>query len=116
MTHKPTLLVDFDNVLHRYTHGWYDGTAYDVPIKGSKEALQDLVNRGYEVVIFSSRDATQIESWLRANRFPPYRVTNIKEPAVAIVDDRAIRFTDWSDALGQILTRYPVRRDNANDG
>lgn len=113
--HKPTVLVDFDGVIHKYRYGWFDGTAYDEPVDGAKETLQGLVDRGYEVVIFSTRDAEQIEQWLRTNRFPPYRVTNYKEPAVAIIDDRAIRFENWDIAFGELVTRYPVRKENVNE-
>lgn len=114
MADKPRLLVDFDGVIHKYSHGWADGTAYDEPVPGAKEALQDLTNRGYEVVIFSTREERQIAQWLRANRFPPYLITNEKVPAVAIIDDRAIRFINWDAALRQIFSYYPVRKENEN--
>lgn len=112
MTNKPRLLVDFDGVIHKYSHGWADGTAYDEPVEGAKDAMQDLVNRGYEVVIFSTRDERQIAQWLRANRFPPYPITNEKVPAVAIIDDRAIRFLNWEATTRQVLGYYPVQKEN----
>jgi hypothetical protein len=80
-----------------------DGTAYDGPIDGAREML------GYEIVIFSTRDTEQIEFWLMKYLFPPYRVTNIKEPAVAQIDDRAIRFESWSQAYEDVLRLYPLR-------
>jgi predicted HAD superfamily phosphohydrolase YqeG len=112
MTNKPRVLVDFDGPIHRYSKQWFDGTAYDEPTEGAKEYLQELTNRGYEVVIFSTRDERQIEVWLRANRFPPYPITNEKLPAVAIIDDRAIRWINWTQASGQLFGLYPVMKEN----
>lgn len=100
-----TLLVDFDGVIHAYSHGWGDGTAYDPPMPGAKEALAELSER-YEVVIFSTRDAGQIAAWLIQHEFPPYEVTNHKRPATAIIDDRAVRFVDWPSALAETQQCY----------
>lgn len=108
--YKPKVLVDFDGVIHRYSRGWADGTAYDDPMPGAQFALSELELEGYEVVIFSTRDARQIELWMHDHDFPPYRITNVKEPAVAQIDDRAIHFTDWTSAVDELLERYPVRR------
>lgn len=107
---KPKLLVDFDGVLHRYSRGWADGTAYDPPMPGALDAVGDLLAQGYEVVIFSTRPAEQIHPWLLRYGFPVgLRVTDRKEPAVALIDDRAVRFTDWGSALAEMSERYPVR-------
>jgi hypothetical protein len=107
---KPKVLVDFDGVIHRYSKGWADGTVYDDPMPGAMSRLHELVDAGYEVVIFSTRDATQIRDWLRDWHFPEYRITNVKEPAVAMIDDRAIHFRDWDSAAAELVARYPVRR------
>jgi hypothetical protein len=112
MTHQPRVLVDFDKVIHRYRYGWMDGTAYDGPIDDAREALDVIHGAGYEIVIFSTRDAEQITEWLAGNGFPAYRVTNVKEPAVALIDDRAIRFINWKDALEQLFKLYPVRQES----
>ena len=34
--------VDFDGVIHKCSKGFYDGTIYDPPIKGSYHALEAL--------------------------------------------------------------------------
>lgn len=109
---KPTLLVDFDGVIHKYRYGWMDGTAYDEPVEGAKEALENLTNQGYRIVVFSTRDERQIEQWLRANRFPAYPITNEKIPAVAIIDDRAIRFISWGKAVTDVVSFHPVQKVN----
>jgi hypothetical protein len=104
----PRVLVDFDGVLHRYSKGWHDGTAYDEPFDDALDALATLHRRGYEVVIFSTRPAPQIHEWLATHDFPPYRVTNVKEPAIAIIDDRAIHHVDWTGTLSELARRYPT--------
>lgn len=109
---QPTVLVDFDGVIHRYGKGWQDGSTYDDPMEGAKETLQELTDIGYNVVIFTTRDSGQIYEYLRKYQFPRYRVTNVKEPAVAMIDDRAIHFTDWTDAKHQLLQRYPLSKDD----
>jgi phosphoglycolate phosphatase-like HAD superfamily hydrolase len=106
--YTPRVLVDFDGVIHAYSRGWDDGSAYDAPMPGAREALERLVADGYEVVIFSTRDLGQIAEWLERHDFPAYRPTNYKEPAVAQIDDRAIRFVDWSQALAEMRDRYPA--------
>lgn len=106
---KPKLLVDFDGVLHAYRRGWADGTAYDPPMPGAWDAVQALLEHGYDLVVFSTRPAAQIEPWLERYGFPPLRVTDQKEPAVALIDDRAVRFVNWTSALAEVADRYPVR-------
>lgn len=108
----PTVLVDFDGVIHKYSHGWMDGTAYDVPFDGAKDGLEELERLGYTVVIFSTRDRAQIVEWLRKYNFEPYQVTNTKIPSIAFIDDRAIRFVQWSQAIRDLQTLYPIRKQS----
>jgi hypothetical protein len=108
MTYKPKVLVDFDGVIHKYSRGWHDGSTYDPPIPGAKYYLAAMDEAGYEVVIFSTRDAEQIIAYLMDYGFPAYRVTNIKEPAICQIDDRAIRFEDWDQAFNELIDRHPI--------
>lgn len=98
---RKTLCVDFDGVIHAYTKGYHDKTAYDVPMPGAYESLLKLKGQGYRIVIFSARDAQEIKQWLTLHwcgtPLENLEVTNIKIPAIAYVDDRAIRFTNWRD-------------------
>lgn len=106
----PKVLVDFDGVIHQYSRGWQDGEIYDPPIPDAFNALAALEAAGYEVVIFSSRDASQIRKWMIEHDGGAYRVTNVKESAVAMIDDRAIRFISWPQSVGELVQRYPVSR------
>lgn len=114
-----TVAVDFDGVIHAYSKGWHDGTIYDEPLSGAIEGLKAL-QATYAVFVFTSRDAAQVCDWLEGRGVPAtidlppdnvYQfwnsrkivlVTNRKLPAVAYIDDRAIRFTDWASVPGQL--------------
>jgi hypothetical protein len=106
VTYRKRALVDFDGVLHGYSRGWADGTVYDPPVPGACEGLAHLEADGYEVVIFSTREPWQIEAALQEWGWPAYRVTNVKEPAEFLLDDRVVRFADWKQALAEIHARY----------
>jgi len=94
----PTILIDFDGVVHSYT-GWNDGKL-NGPIPNAKEAIIEL-QQSYKVVIFSTRNKEQIEPWLKEYQFPSdLIVTNEKVPAIVLVDDRAIKFQGiWNNEL-----------------
>lgn len=86
---KKTICVDFDGVLNEYD-GYEEGDLGE-PLTGSKEFIKEL-RRKYKVVILTSRSKEQVIDWLNNNDFPSMEVTNRKIPAVAYIDDRAIRF------------------------
>lgn len=109
-------------MIHRYSRGWQDGTICEPPVDGAREALARIQAR-YSVVIFTTRvnpdmhgAETQMDAvlaWLEVNGFRRGEhvddITHVKVPALAYIDDRAIRFTDWNatlKALGQ-LYRLP---------
>lgn len=96
-----TLAVDFDGVIHAYTKGWNGGACYDDPSPGTLDALRELSKR-YRLVVFTARhDLVAVAAWLQTHRMAHYfdDVTNRKPAAVAYIDDRAVRFTDWDQAL-----------------
>lgn len=112
---KKTLAIDFDGVIHRYSRGWQDGSIYDRPMPGARRALVAL-KRKFRIVVFSRRAAHQgtreIKQWLDRNNIPYDAVTKVKPRARWYIDDRAIRFFDWSRTLKEIekLERnYPFK-------
>lgn len=114
--------MDFDGVLHSYDKGWHDGTIYGGWKPGAVAALAQLM-RQYAVFIHTTRDARQVAHWIEQHsgygfecttrpprtwygRRKPFwnqqgvlLVTDRKYPAMAYVDDRAVRFVTWPDAL-----------------
>lgn len=107
-----TLAVDFDGVVHGYSRGWQDGRIYDPPLPGALDGLRQLMC-SEAVFILTSRDVGAVSSWLLERGFSirtgydgPFwneqgvlLVTNHKLPARAYLDDRAVRFTSWPQAL-----------------
>lgn len=107
-----TLAIDFDGVIHGYSRGWHDGTIYDPPLPGALDGLRVLMERN-AVFVFTTRDVGQVAEWLinqgfgcRTGYDGPFwnergvlLVTNRKLAATAYLDDRAVRFENWDQAL-----------------
>ena len=95
-----TVVFDFDGVIHSYTSGWKGETNIpDPPVPGIQEALKEIHDAGYEVVVVSTRCKTvlgrmAIENWLDMYGMTQEvdKVCKEKPPAIAYIDDRAICF------------------------
>lgn len=115
----PTVAVDFDQVIHTYDKGWQDGSIYGEFVPGAVMALSWLM-QNYAVFIHTSREPRPVARWIEdrsghgiecITRVPRkgfwnergyLLVTRRKLPAVAYIDDRAIRFTAWDQALADL--------------
>lgn len=98
-TMQKAICIDFDGVLHSYTSGWQGhGNIKDPPMPGATEACYALKEAGWLMYVLSSRtDLKPVALWLYEYGFPPMILTRIKPIAVAYIDDRAVRFTNWLD-------------------
>jgi cobalamin biosynthesis Co2+ chelatase CbiK len=105
-----TIAIDFDGVVHRYSKGFQGmKNVYDCPTEGTEDALKFLKEKGYRLIIVSSRSIAPIKEWLIKNKLENYfdDISNIKYPAKFYIDDHAIRFeknkkNPWNIALEQI--------------
>lgn len=98
-----SLAIDFDGVLHRYSKGWCDGVIYDSPCENAVESMWELVRRGYEPYVLTAReDHEAVREWLEKWDFPELEVSNVKRPALAYIDDKAMHFDNWAETLDQI--------------
>lgn len=112
---RGVVCVDFDGTI--FPFGRMDVTGVH-PIDGAAEAVRALKNRGYTIVIFSSRfskawhdhegwdhDQAMIEqtalvsSALKAHGIPFDRMTAEKVPAIAYFDDKAWRAEQTTGGL-----------------
>jgi len=112
---KLRLMIDFDGVISKYTNGWNDGKLVDDPMEGVKEAIDHFKEQGYEIIIFTTRASTthnndptseqlvtDLRRWLSEHEIQYDAITSEKLGALAYIDDKAIRFTNWSDVIKQV--------------
>ncbi len=110
-----TISIDFDGVIHDDNLGWHDGTIYGEPIEGSLEAIKILA-KDYKLVLFTAKakpdrplvhGKTGIEliwEWLEKYNINEYfsEITCEKPRCLFYIDDKAIRFVNWKNALSDI--------------
>lgn len=108
-----TLAIDFDGTLCK-KQSYGNGEIWQVPNEDAMNTMKFLKEKGYELVIFTVRlnpdlkgdiasKLERIEKWLYKHDIPFDYVTNNKPPALAYIDDRAIRFTNWQDISNYFL-------------
>lgn len=104
---KQTVVFDFDGVIHSYTSEW-QGVSHipDPLVPGIAEALEEIHNAGYGVVVVSTRCAYingryAIWEYLKANNIAQYvdAVEEEQPPAIVYIDDRAICFDGHPETL-----------------
>lgn len=112
MPEKPTIILDFDGVIHSYKSGWQGADVIpDPPVENVDRAIQAL-RKDYEVVVHSSRCHQEggmeaIEEWLKEHEIEVDGVVRDKVPAVAIVDDRAVTFRGvWNEAMVEKIKSF----------
>ncbi len=60
---KITIAFDFDNVIHKYRKGWYDGSIYDELNFDVLLLIKKLLQEGYFVFILTTRSRFQIRDY-----------------------------------------------------
>lgn len=105
MPSKPTLLIDFDGTIHKYI-GW-NGGIIQGPLEKARHSMHILAAQ-YRLILFTTRTNTEeLRAWLLRHGFPPMKVTNIKEPAHLIIDDRALTFEGaWTQEFLNRITSF----------
>ena len=115
---EATIAIDFDGVVHLYSksfQGLYN--AYDPPTHGTYDALLRLKEKGYRLIIVSSRDVDTIREWLAKYEMSHFfdDVTNIKHPAKYYIDDHAIRFPRGEQNAWEKVLNF-IEADAGNTG
>lgn len=123
MSYKPTVVFDLDGVIHSYTSGWKGASEIpDPPVPGMREVIGELRDRGYKVVVVSTRcigpeGMGAVKRYLKDNQIEVDDVLAEKPPALCYIDDRAIRFDGHPEKLVEQVTNFhtwldgPVRND-----
>lgn len=124
----PTVVFDFDGVIHSYAQGWKGSTVIPDPVvPGIGETIKELRGLGYRVVVVSTRCATPegmgaVRRYLRDNEILVDDVAMEKPPALCYIDDRAIRFDGRPERLVEQIENFrtwlesPVRNDTPVEG
>lgn len=125
---RGTIAVDFDGVIHSYSSKWT--TPEEIPdpiVDGAIEFLLAALGAGCEVVIYSTRAATEsgrdaIRQWLRREAggawwptpagpgIESVKVSGEKPPAIVYLDDRAWRFDGTFPPIADLLAFKPWNR------
>jgi len=112
-------MIDLDGTIHKYSKGYKDGSIYDDAFKGAKQVIDWLKNKGYEIIIFTTRaskgnalemgndhekEIQNVENWLKDHDIYFDRVTADKLAADFYIDDKAITIKDgnWKDVHNRI--------------
>ena len=112
---KINLGIDFDGVIHKNSKGYHDGTCYDDPVDGVEEALKTLSEK-YDLICYTAKARSDrglvngktgshlVWEWLVKHGLDKYikSITAEKPRAVAYIDDKGIRFTDWNSCLNEL--------------
>ena len=107
-----TIAIDFDGVIHSFELGFYNGTIYGTPIEGSIEAIKKIAKK-YTIIIYTAKAKKDrplingktgtelVWEWLREYQLDSYikEVTAEKPRCVCYIDDKAIQFINWNQAL-----------------
>jgi hypothetical protein len=125
--HVPTIAIDFDKVL--FTHeSWQGHDHFGDPMPGAKEAISELQQMGFKIMIWTTRNQPDIIAGACKKHGIPYDYINEnpnqapeinpgKPVADYYIDDRAVRFTSWSEVMTEIKYREvhdPYYRDSGN--
>lgn len=114
---KINIGIDFDKVIHKCSKGYYDGTIYDEPVQGAKEALS-RISKDYTIIVFTckakpdrglvnGKTGTELVwEWLEKHDMSQFvsKVTSEKPRAVAYIDDKSIKFKNWEECLLEVET------------
>lgn len=118
---KNNIAIDFDGVIHSFELGFHDGTIYGTPIEGSIEAIKRL-SQNYNIIIYTAKAKKDrplingktgielVKEWLDKYNILKYitDITAEKPRAICYIDDKAIRFENWSQTLKDLTQQYNI--------
>ncbi len=103
MARAKTIMVDLDGVI--CTEEMFHDRPLAEPLPGAREAVARLRSAGYIVVIYTARswgEFRMTEKWL-ADHGIEYDGLHMGKPVADVwIDDRAVGFKGWDEALRQI--------------
>lgn len=121
-SHKPSIVIDLDGTIAKEDS---EDLMANEPQPGAREALRQLMDSGFEVVVFTCRtskqgrpgldvasEADEVKEWLEKYDIPYSKIDlgyQGKPHAEAYVDNKAIHYdggtSDWEKVVNLILSR-----------
>ena len=105
MSYVPTVVFDFDGVIHSYTSGWKGvDNIPDPPVPGIRDAIAKIRAAGYRVVVVSTR-CSELDGLVAIRRFMDENnilvddISAHKPAALVYIDDRALCFDGHPEML-----------------
>lgn len=119
-------MIDLDLTIHKYSKGYQDGEIYDDAFTGAKQVIDWLKQKGYEIVIFTTRASEEnakelggdheeqiqkVGQWLKKQDIYFDRITGEKLAADFYIDDKAIHIPNgnWDTVLNVIKKRVKYK-------
>lgn len=96
-----TILVDFDGTICN-THGQKDDHGMTPMMEGARAALSLLREQGHEVIIHTCNRKAWVEKWCLYHDIRIDGVWTEKPVGTVYIDDRALRFVSWPDAIQEL--------------
>ena len=110
MEMEMTIAIDFDGTIHDWNNP-KPGMRMGPPMEGAKEALQSFKDARHTIYIHTVRggegERRHVAEWMDYYAIPYDFITNVKIPADWYIDDRAIHFTDWTQAVRRVMRNDP---------
>ena len=105
---KKRILIDLDGVLNRYDGKFVED--FIPPIKDGAVKILECLSKKYKVVIFTSRNLLLTAKWVMDNGLDKFvsNVTNVKEPAFLMIDDRCLNFDGDFEKLKKEIDNFEV--------
>jgi hypothetical protein len=114
--HLKTIAVDLDGVILEYDGTWLGVKHFGQPIEGVKAGLETIRKLGFRIAIYTSRNnpmvkehhgdalslTRAVEDVLRFHEIPYDYISLFKPLAAYYIDDRAIRFYNWPQTIGEL--------------
>lgn len=129
MTHQPTIAIDLDGTIAVYKNEWKGIHDFGKPMPKVREAITLFQKAGLKILIFTTRTNPEVnkeqprylkdivERYLVLNNIPFDEIYcgPGKPLCDFFLDDRAIAFVDWDNAIIEVMSRYEQQRKGYGD-
>jgi hypothetical protein len=101
------IAIDFDNVIYDHDGIWRGGELTRGLVAGADEAMQRIALAGHKIIIYSTRNWNPkqrklMSEYMTTNAIPFDEISTKKPTADVYLDDKAMKFESWDNALGML--------------